>query len=54
MSLEIAQRLAWSLACSLKVIIVLIRTDYGYTAMPRDDYDDDPDRVVREYDIFAQ
>lgn len=54
MSLETAQRLAWSLACTLKVIIVLIRTDNGYAAMPSDDYDDDPDRVVREYDGFAQ
>lgn len=53
MSLETAQLLAWSLACSLKVIIVLIKTDDGYAVMASDDYDDNPHRVVREYDIFA-
>lgn len=54
MSLEAAQRYAWSLACSLKVVIVLIITDRGYAAMPSDDYDGDPERVVRQYDVFAR
>lgn len=53
MPLEAAQRFAWSLACSLKVIIVLIQTDRGYAAMPSDDYDGDPELVVREYDVHA-
>jgi len=53
MPLEAAQDFAWSLACTLKVIIVLIETDAGYAAMPTDDYDGDPDRVVREYDALA-
>lgn len=53
MPLEAAQLYAWNLACTLKVIIVLIMTDDGYQAMPSDDYDGDPDRVVREYDVFA-
>ena len=53
MSLETAQRYAWNLACTLKVIIILIRTKDGYTAMPSDDYDGDIALVVREYDIFA-
>lgn len=53
MSLKDAQRYAWSLACSLKVVIVLIITDRGYYAMPSDDYDGDPERVVRHYDVFA-
>lgn len=53
MSLETAQRLAWNLACTLKVIIILIETPEGYQAMPSDDYDGDVDQVVREYDLFA-
>lgn len=53
MSLEAAQRYAWSLACSLKVVILLILTDSGYAVMPSDDYDGDPDRVVHEYYVFA-
>jgi hypothetical protein len=54
MSLEAAQRYAWNLACTLKVIIILIETDDGYAAMASDDYDGDADHVVREYDVFAQ
>jgi hypothetical protein len=54
MSLETAQRYAWSLACSLKVVIILFITDRGYAAMPSDEYDGDPDRVVRHYDVFAR
>lgn len=53
MSLEAAQRYAWSLACSLKVVILLILTDSGYAVVPSDDYDGDPDRIVREYYVFA-
>lgn len=53
MSLETAQRLAWSLACTLKVVVVLIETEAGYAAMPSDDYDGDPEHVVREYDVHA-
>ena len=52
MSLETAQRLAWNLACTLKVIIILIRTADGYHAMPIDDFDGDADQVVRDYDPF--
>lgn len=54
MSLETAQRLAWSLACSFKVVIVLIITDHGYAVIPSDDYDGDLDKIVREYDVFAR
>jgi len=54
MSLEAAQRYAWNLACTLKVIIILIETDDGYTAMTSADYDGDADHIVREYDVFAQ
>lgn len=53
MSLEAAQRYAWNLACTLKVIIILIETDEGYNAVPSADYDGDVERVVREYDVYA-
>ena len=54
MTLETAQRHAWSLACDLKVIVILVETDDGYAAMPSDDYDGEADRVVREYDALAR
>jgi len=53
MPLTTAQSLAWNLARSLMIIIVLIETDDGYIAMPSDEFDGDPDQVVREYDPFA-
>ena len=53
MSLDTAQRYAWNLACTLKVIVILIETDDGYSAMPTDDYDGDVERIVREYDVHA-
>ena len=53
MSLEAAQRYAWNLACTLKVVIILFETDQGYYALPSDDYDGDADHIVREYDVFA-
>ena len=53
MSLDAAQRYAWNLACTLKVIIILITTDSGYQVMTSDDYDGDADKIVREYDPWA-
>jgi len=53
MSLDTAQSLAWNLAQTLMTIIVLIATDKGYVAMPSDEFDGDPDQIVREYDPFA-
>lgn len=53
MSLSTAQRLAWNLAKTLMTLIVLIKTDQGYVAMPSDEFDGDPTLVVREYDPFA-
>ena len=54
MTLETAQRHAWSLACDLKVIVILVETTEGYQAMPSDDYDGDVEQIVREYDVFAR
>ena len=53
MSLSTAQKLAWNLACTLKVIVILIATDAGYQVMPSDEYDGDVDQIVREYDPWA-
>lgn len=53
MSLDAAQRYAWNLACTLKVIIILIATDNGYQVMTSDDYDGDVERIVREYDPWG-
>ena len=53
MSLDTAQRYAWNLACTLKVIIIVIETDDGYAAIPSADYDGDVERVVREYDVYS-
>ena len=38
MPLSTAQKLAWNLACTLKVIMVLIATDSGYQVMPSDEF----------------
>ncbi len=48
-----AQSFAWNLARTLMPIIVLIKTDRGYIAMPSDEFDGNPDQVVREYDPWA-
>lgn len=53
MSLSTAQKLAWNLTCTLKVIMVLIATDAGYQVMPSDEFDGDVDQIVREYDCYA-
>lgn len=52
MSLSTAQKLAWNLACTLKVIIVLIETNAGYQVLASVDYDGDVERIVRDYDPF--
>ncbi|MCW6530750.1 hypothetical protein NED98_10890 [Sphingomonas sp. MMSM20] len=53
MSLSTAQSLAWNLAKTLMTVTVLIETDGGYAVMPSDEFDGDPDLVVREYDPFS-
>lgn len=53
MPLTTAQSFAWSLARTLMTVIVLIKTDRGYIAMPSDEFDGNPDQVVREYDPWA-
>jgi hypothetical protein len=52
MSLITAQKLAWNLARTLMKVIVLVRTDDGYSVMPWDEFDGNDAQVVREYDPF--
>jgi hypothetical protein len=53
MSLNIAQRNAWSLARTLMVCVTLFRTGSNYSVMPSSEFDGDPASVVHEYDPFA-
>jgi hypothetical protein len=53
MSLDAAQRYAWNLASTLKVIILLITTDSGFQVVTSDDYDGDVEKIIREYDPWA-
>lgn len=52
MSLTIAQRHAWSLACTLMVCVTLFQAGNGYGAVPTSEFDGDPSSIVREYDPF--
>lgn len=53
MSLTTAQKLAWNLATTLMVGVVLFQTPDGYGVMPETEFDGDPASVVHEYDPFA-
>jgi hypothetical protein len=35
-------------------VIVLIETNQGYFVIPADEFDGDPEQVVREYDPFSR
>jgi hypothetical protein len=54
MSLAAAQEFAWSLANTLMTPMMLIETSAGYSVVPSDEFDGDPDEVVREYDPWAE
>jgi hypothetical protein len=53
MPLATAQSFAWNLAKTLMTIVVLIKADQEYVAMPSAEFDGDPDQVVCEYDPWA-
>jgi hypothetical protein len=53
MPLNTAQRLAWNLARTLMKVIVLVRTDDGYSVMPWDEFDGNDAQVVLQYDPFS-
>src|SRR3546814_11344981 len=50
MPLATAQSLGWNLSRTLMTVIVLIETNQGYFGIPADEFDGDPEQVVREYD----
>ena len=55
MSLTIAQRHAWSLACTLKVCIIVFQIgDQIFGVMPSAEYDGDSDSIIREYNLWER
>ncbi len=54
MPLATAQQFAWSLANTLMTPIILIETGNGYSVVPSDEFEGDPEEVVREYDPWAE
>ncbi|OZA69321.1 MAG: hypothetical protein B7X78_03300 [Sphingomonadales bacterium 39-62-4] len=54
MPLATAQSLGWNLSRTLMTVIVLIETNQGYFVIPADEFDGDPEQVVREYDPFSR
>ena len=54
MPLATAQSLGWNLSRALMTVIVLIETNQGYFVIPADEFDGDPEQVVREYDPFSR
>ena len=54
MPLATAQSLGLNLSRTLMTVIVLIKPGLGYFDIPADEFDGDPDQVVREYDPFAR
>lgn len=54
MPLATAQSLGLNLSRTLMTVIVLIKTGQEYFVIPADEFDGDPDQVVREYDPFAR
>ncbi len=54
MPLATAQSLGWNLSRTLMTMIVIIKTSQGYSVIPADEFDGDPEQVLREYDPFAR
>lgn len=50
MSLKTAQWSAWMLARSLMVSVILFRSGAAYGVMPLNEFDGDPELIVRDYD----
>lgn len=53
MPLATARQFGFNLSHTLMTVIVLIRTDKGYYAMPAADYDGNPEHIISEYDPFS-
>lgn len=52
MSLNLAQKVAYNLAVTLMVTVVLIRTDSGHAVMVEAEFDGDTARIVHLYDPY--
>jgi hypothetical protein len=52
MSLNLAQKVAYNLAVTLMVTVVLILTDAGYAVMVEAEFDGDTARIIHLYDPF--
>lgn len=54
MPLSTAQSLGWNLARTMMSVIVLVEVSGGYSVMPLDEFDGDPETIVCEYDPFGR
>ncbi len=52
MSLSLAQKVAYNLAVTLMVTVVLFRSDSGYAVMIEAEFDGDTARIIRLYDPY--
>ena len=52
MSLNLAQKVAYNLAVTLMVTVVLFRTDSGYAVMVEAEFDGDTARIIHLYDPY--
>jgi hypothetical protein len=52
-NLELAQQVAFDLATTLMVCVILFKGDLGYGAVPSDEFDGDPASIIHEYDPYS-
>lgn len=52
MPLNLAQKVAYNLAVTLMVTVVLFRTDAGYAVMLEAEFDGDTAQIVHLYDPY--
>lgn len=52
MPLTLAQKVAYNLAVTLMVTVVLFRTDVGYAVMVEAEFDGDTAQIVHVYDPY--
>lgn len=52
MPLNLAQKVAYNLAVTLMVTVVLFRTDAGYAVIVEAEFDGDTARIIHLYDPY--
>ncbi|MDP2620292.1 MAG: hypothetical protein Q8P46_08955 [Hyphomicrobiales bacterium] len=52
-NLELAQQVAFDLATTLMVCVILFKGELGYGAVPSAEFDGDPATVIYVYDPYA-